>query len=159
MEHAGGPLPLACFAARRPLLWPRSLLSSKAFASSRLAGRKGTARRMPVSNSPSEMEGSLWSPTSQVARYRLSRDPNIWLLIVLALYAGTNGLVVQLSRGGWLTLPWELQLGLTFVGPAVLLVGTCTFHYLVKRFQIAVLMVFFITLTLLLLINLHGLGK
>jgi hypothetical protein len=114
---------------------------------------------MPVSNSPSEMEGSLWSPTSQVARYRLSRDPNIWLLIVLALYAGTNGLVVQLSRGGWLTLPWELQLGLTFVGPAVLLVGTCTFHYLVKRFQIAVLMVFFITLTLLLLINLHGLGK
>lgn len=113
---------------------------------------------MPVSNSPSEMEGSLWSPTSQVPRYRLSRDPNIWLLLVLALYAGANGLVVQLSRGGWLKVSREMQLGLTFVGPALLLLGACVFHFTVKQFQVAVLMVFLITLTLLLLINLHGLG-
>jgi hypothetical protein len=105
------------------------------------------------------MEGSLWSPTNPVSRYRLSRDPNIWLLIILGLYAGLNGLVVQLARGGWITLSREVQVALAFVGPAGLLLVVGLVHFLVQRLQTAVLMVLMITLTLLLLINLYGMGS
>ncbi len=110
---------------------------------------------MPVPISPSEMEGSLWTPPPTERTYRLSRDPNIWLLILLALYAGLNGLLVQLGRAGLLPAGDTVRLLMAFVGPPLLLLAVILLQWRRRCFHHPVLMVVFVTLTLLFVINVN----